>query len=31
MATNYVEEAADFFPPYIEKRVVYPELYNDKK
>jgi len=33
MAINYVEdeEAAGFFPPYIEKRVVYPELYKDKK
>ena len=31
MATNYVEEAASFYPPYIEKRVVYPELYEDKK
>ena len=29
MAANYVaiEEPAGFFPPYIEKRVVYPELY----
>ena len=33
MAINYVEdeEAAGFYPPYIEKRVVYPELYKDKK
>ena len=31
MAANYVEEAAGFYPPYIEKRVVYPELYEDKK
>ena len=33
MAINYVEdeEAAGFFPPYIEKRVVFPELYKDKK
>ena len=33
MAINYVEveEAASFYPPYIEKRVVYPELYEDKK
>ena len=32
MAINYVEneESAGFFPPYIEKRVVYPELYKDK-
>ena len=27
MAANYVEEPADFYPPYIEKSVVYPELY----
>jgi hypothetical protein len=27
MALNYVEEPAGFYPPYIEKRVVYPELY----
>ena len=27
MAFNYVEEPAGFYPPYIEKRVVYPELY----
>ena len=31
MAANYVEEPAGFYPPYIEKRVVYPELYKDKK
>jgi len=33
MAINYVEdeEPASFYPPYIEKRVVYPELYKDKK
>ena len=32
MAINYVEDAqsASFYPPYIEKRVVYPELYKDK-
>ena len=30
MAANYTEEAAGFFPPYIEKSVVYPELYKDK-
>ena len=32
MAINYVEseESAGFFPPYIEKRVIYPELYKDK-
>ena len=33
MAINYVadEESAGFYPPYIEKRVVYPELYKNKK
>ena len=33
MAINYVgdEESASFYPPYIEKRVVYPEFYKDKK
>ena len=31
MAIKYVEEPAGFYPPYIEKRVVYPELYKDKK
>ena len=33
MAINYVavEKSASFFPPYIEKRVVYPELYENKK
>ena len=33
MAINYVEdeESAGFYPPYIEKRVVFPELYKDKK
>ena len=30
MANNYIEEAAGFYPPYIEKRVVYPELYEKK-
>ena len=30
MAANYVEEPAGFYPPYIEKRVVYPELYKNK-
>ena len=29
MAANYVEieESASFYPPYVEKKVVYPELY----
>ena len=31
IAANYVEEPAGFYPPYIEKRVVYPELYENKK
>ena len=31
MAANYVEEPTSFYPPYIEKRVVYLELYEDKK
>ena len=32
MAINYVqhEGSAGFYPPYVEKRVVYPELYKDK-
>ena len=32
MAINYVadEGSAGFYPPYIEKRVVYPELYEKK-
>ena len=30
MAINYVEEPAGFYPPYVEKRVVYPELYKKK-
>ena len=31
MAIRYVEEPAGFYPPYIEKSVVFPELYKDKK
>ena len=31
MAANYTEEPAGFYPPYIEKRVVYPELYKKTK
>tara|TARA_B110000116_G_C16292439_1_gene340042 strand:- start:20 stop:502 length:483 start_codon:yes stop_codon:yes gene_type:complete len=27
MAINSVEEPAGFYPPYIEKKIVYPELY----
>ena len=30
IAISYVEESASFYPPYIEKRVVYPELYEEK-
>lgn len=30
MAANYSEEPAGFYPPYIEKKVVYPELYENK-
>ena len=32
MAIHYVEDeaSASFYPPYIEKKVVYPELYKDK-
>ena len=30
MAANYVEEPAGFYPPYVEKKVVYPELYEKK-
>ena len=31
MAANYVEEPAGFYPPYIEKKVVYPELYKKEQ
>ena len=33
MAIHYVEveDSASFYPPYIEKRVVFPELYENKK
>ena len=27
MAINNVDEAAGFYPPYIEKKIIYPELY----
>jgi len=30
MAATYVDEPAGFYPPYIEKKVVYPELYKKK-
>jgi len=29
MAINFTGESADFYPPYIEKKIVYPELYNE--
>ena len=28
LAINNVDEPAGFYPPYVEKKVVYPELYN---
>ena len=28
MAVKFSGESASFYPPYIEKKVVYPELYN---
>ena len=33
MAIHYVEDegSASFYPPYVEKRVVYPELHKDKE
>ena len=31
MAANYIEEPAGFFPPYVEKKVAFPELYKKKK
>ena len=31
MAVNYIEEPAGLFPPYVEKKVVFPELYKNKK
>jgi hypothetical protein len=27
MAISTVEESASFYPPYVEKKIVYPELY----
>ena len=29
MAMEFSGESASFYPPYIEKKVVYPELYNE--
>ena len=31
MAANYIEEPAGLFPPYVEKKVAFPELYEKKK
>ena len=31
MAIKFSGESASFYPPYIEKKVVYPELYNKNK
>ena len=31
IAIKYVEEPADFLPPYFEKRIIYPELYKNNK
>ena len=30
VAANYSEEPAGFYPPYVEKKVVYPELYKNQ-
>ena len=30
MAATYVEEPAGFYPPYVEKKIVYPELYKNQ-
>ena len=31
MAIKYVDEAADLSIPYFEKKLIYPELYKEKK
>ena len=31
MAANYMEEPAGLFPPYVEKKIAFPELYEKKK
>ena len=31
MAINYVNEPAGFFPPYVEKKIAFPELYKKDK
>ena len=31
VAANYSEEPAGFYPPYVEKKVVYPELYEKEE
>ena len=30
MAANYIEEPAGLFPPYVEKKIAFPELYEKK-
>ena len=30
MAINFTGESSSFYPPYIEKSIVYPELYKEK-
>ena len=31
MAANYIEEPAGLFPPYVEKKIAFPELYKKEK
>ena len=31
MAANYIEEPAGLFPPYVEKKIAFPELFEKKK
>ena len=31
MTIKYVEEPSDYSLPYIEKKIIYPELYKDKE
>ena len=31
IAIKYAEEPTDYLPPYFEKRIIFPELYKDKK
>ena len=30
MSTSYVDEPDGLYPPYIEKKIIYPELYKEK-